>query len=261
MSGFSIDWLNLRESADHRARALPLLVRARHWLEDAGPGAVIIDLGAGTGSTLRAVNVSQAYWHLVDHDAALLAEARRRHGAEFALATHAVDLCEFDALPLQGARMISASALFDLVSKAFCDALVARLTHHRAALYAALSYDGLMRWTPTHRLDAAVLEAFNADQRRDKGLGPALGPQATSYLEQALSQRNYQVVVARSPWRLGPEDAALVCELCRGCAAAVRTVFDTEVLAQWLRYRLENARSGTCVVGHSDLWAQPLECG
>ncbi len=57
MSGFSIDWLDLREPADRHARNQDLLADAltvvivRHryspWLWD---------LGAGTGSTLRAVS-------------------------------------------------------------------------------------------------------------------------------------------------------------------------------------------------------------
>jgi hypothetical protein len=258
MSGFSIDWLDLREDADHRARAPQLLAQARTWLEAAGPSAAIVDLGAGTGSTLRAVNAQQAHWHLVDHDETLLTEARQRHGAEVVLDTHVADLREVQALPLQNAHVISASALFDLVSETFCDALAARLREHGAALYAALSYDGFMRWTPTHPLDAAVREAFNHDQRRDKGFGPALGPQAAVYLAQTLRQHHYEVEVASSPWMLGPQDAPLIRELCRGCAAAVVDVLDADALDDWLRYRLASAATGECVVGHLDLWAQPL---
>jgi trans-aconitate methyltransferase len=258
MSGFSIDWLDLREAADHRARAPQLLAQARSWLDAAGPDATIVDLGAGTGSTLRAFDTRKARWHLVDHDAALLSEARRRHGADLSLDTHVADLRDVHALPLHNAQVISASALFDLVSEPFCDALTARLCEHGAALYAALSYDGLMQWTPAHPLDAAVLEAFNQDQRRDKGFGPALGPQAAAYLNDALSRLNYKVTAVDSPWLLGPQDADLVRELCRGCAAAVAEVLDADALDDWLRFRLASAAAGECVVGHVDLWAEPL---
>jgi trans-aconitate methyltransferase len=259
MSGFSIDWLNLREAADHRARAPQLLEQARNWLDAAGPTAAIVDLGAGTGSTLRAVNAKSAHWHLVDHDDALLLEARRRHGDELTLDTHIADLREVHALPLHRAQLVSASALFDLVSTTFCDALATRLAAQGAALYAALSYDGLMHWTPAHPLDAAVREAFNEDQRRDKGFGgPALGPQAAAYLEQALRGLNYEVEVASSPWSLGPQDAELVRELCRGCAGAVIDVLDADALDDWLHFRLASAATGECVVGHLDLWARPL---
>ena len=42
MTGFSIDWLDLREGADRRARADKLLEQARHWLQsDAAPQSEI----------------------------------------------------------------------------------------------------------------------------------------------------------------------------------------------------------------------------
>ncbi|HWK53348.1 MAG TPA: class I SAM-dependent methyltransferase, partial [Hyphomicrobiales bacterium] len=168
MNQFAITWLDLREVADQRARAPALLQRAAGWLR-AAPTACVIDLGAGTGSTLRALRsagLEAPCWHLVDHDAALLNEARHRHADELTLRTHTRDLCDLDALPLEDGALVSASALFDLTSKAFCTGLVARLAQHGAALYAALNYDGDMRWTPAHPLDAAVLAAFNRDQQR-----------------------------------------------------------------------------------------------
>ncbi|HKH34927.1 MAG TPA: hypothetical protein VKA80_12340, partial [Beijerinckiaceae bacterium] len=53
MSGFSADWLALREPADHRARNRELLAQLRARF--AGQEAVtVVDLGSGTGSNLRA---------------------------------------------------------------------------------------------------------------------------------------------------------------------------------------------------------------
>ena len=63
MSGFSTDWLDLREDADRRARDRQLLVRARQWLHRDVPATqapVVVDLGAGTGSTLRAFDNSDS---------------------------------------------------------------------------------------------------------------------------------------------------------------------------------------------------------
>ena len=42
-------------------------------------------------------------------------------------------------------------------------------------LYAALSYDGRIAFTPSDPLDADIVAAVNAHQRTDKGFGPALG--------------------------------------------------------------------------------------
>ena len=132
MSGFSIDWLDLREGADRRARADKLLEQARHWLQsDAAPQSQIngVDLGAGTGSTLRAFsaasgsNKDSLSWHLVDQDALLLAQARLRHGDSHQLQTHELDLTDIAALPLEGVKLITASALFEPLSEDFIDRL------------------------------------------------------------------------------------------------------------------------------------------
>jgi hypothetical protein len=267
MSGFSISWLDLRESADHAARDKTLARAALRFL-DKPHGALLVDLGAGTGSTLRALSalaaVQRAYivWRLVDHDGALLDEALRRHGNECVIEDHKNDLRHVAELPLGGATLVSASALFDLASRDFVDTLLARLHKQGTGLYAALNYDGRTEWTPAHPLDDAVLQAFNKDQRTAKGLGEgaALGPDATGYLQTRCTALDYAVHIADSPWQLGPDDAALVRELISGIARAVAVGYelDAEALLHWKTFRLANAATGTCVVGHQDLLAVPV---
>ncbi len=80
MSGFSAEWLALREPADHRARNRDLLgALARRF---AGRDTLsVVDLGCGAGSNLRALAPAlprRQRWRLVDHDAALLGAARGR---------------------------------------------------------------------------------------------------------------------------------------------------------------------------------------
>ena len=59
MSSFSIAWLDMREGADFAARDKSLTTQLLHWLGQAtdtiSPDRIIVDLGAGTGSTLRAL--------------------------------------------------------------------------------------------------------------------------------------------------------------------------------------------------------------
>ncbi len=275
MSGFSVAWLDLREGADNAARDKTLAAQALDWLTsgDAGSMPIIVDLGSGTGSTLRAltpVGASPArdsprshngnfVWRLVDHDPALLNEALRRHSKTHVIEDHEADLLDLTTLPLTGARLVTASALFDLVSLSVVDALTERLVQHQAGLYAALNYDGITHWEPPHPLDGRVLAAFNQDQRRDKGLGLALGPDAADYLQMALSRAGYTVWIADSPWELGPDDAALVRELIPGIASAVAEGYglDKQALQAWQDFRLAHAATGRCVVGHQDVLALP----
>lgn len=264
MSGFSISWLDLREPADIGGRDKDLAMKALVALRDeqaAMAPRLAVDLGAGTGSTLRALldlGGDDILWRLVDLDGALLDEALLRHGQDFVIEDHQADLNIVEELPLSGARLVTASALFDLVSQQFVELLCSRIAVQGTGLYAALNYDGSMQWQPEHPFDAQVLAAFNHDQRRDKGFGEALGPDATRALQLALEPRGYSVQVAQSPWRLDGAHAELVIALVNGIADAVLETLDEESLAQWRKFRVDHAPSGTCIVGHTDLLALPV---
>ena len=267
--GFSTSWLDLREPADLAARDKALLASAATWLtETQAPAAgrgnrpCIVDLGAGTGSTLRAFSsqiTTNAVWRLVDHDTTLLEEARRRHGHLPGFTVQKADLREVATLPLHNARLVSASALFDLVSLEVVEQLAQRLAEQSSGFYAALNYDGLTRWDPPHPLDEPVLVAFNQDQQRDKGMGPALGPRSGAVLQSVFESLGYGVSRADSPWVLGPQDGSLVEELIKGIAGAVADGYGLDVLAlaQWQSFRLAAAARGHCIVGHTDILALP----
>ncbi|MCV0394792.1 MAG: class I SAM-dependent methyltransferase [Rhizobiaceae bacterium] len=251
---FSIDWLMLREGADRAARDPDLLERAQAWLAG-GDDPLAVDLGAGTGSTARAVGANAARWLLVDRDPVLLEEAR--HRLDDRAETIEADLAEVEDLPLDGARLVTASALFDLAGAEWIERIADAVAKRGAGLYAALTYDGRMEWQPRDADDQPVTEAFNRDQKRDKGLGEALGPDAGEALADAMRRRGYQVEIADSLWRLEGGQAALQRELLTGIAeAATRGGFDA---AGWLERRLVLTRSGHCSVGHVDILAVPRD--
>ena len=265
MSGFSINWLDLREPADMAARDKTLAAQVVEYLHtDADRSPVIVDLGSGTGSTLRALTLlgaKQCVWRLIDHDPALLNEALRRHGQHEIIEDYEADLLDIDALPLGAATLLSASALFDLASADLVDHLVEKLARQASAFYAALNYDGRTQWTPAHPFDQHVLQAFNEDQRRDKGLGPALGPQSSAHLQQALERAGYHVQIADSAWDLGPAQQQLVADLIRGIKGAVAAGYglDKQSLDDWEAFRLENSVTGRCIIGHLDVLAFPVK--
>lgn len=269
MSGFSIDWLDLREDADRLARDNDLRERAMQWLEG-NPSSdripVVVDLGAGTGSTLRALSRPEQKpltWRLVDHDHTLLAEAQRRHGDTHRIELCAADLSPVGKLPLEGARLVTASALFDLVSEDFLSELAkllqAQSQQSPVGIYAALNYDGSTHWTPEHPLDDAVLHAFNHDQRKDKGFGPALGPESGEAMQRLFTQAGFTAYSASTPWVLGGADQSMVIALITGIAGAVsdNPELEASALEDWVRFRQANVELGTCIVGHTDVLALP----
>lgn len=252
--GFSATWLALREPADHAARDDGLLAAAA---AAAGPSPVIVDLGSGTGSTLRAfapVLQRAAAWRLVDSDPALLAQAAASAGPDVAL--HELDLRRLDALPLQGASLVTASALLDLCSRDWLVSLATRLKEQSVAFYAALNYDGVMHWSVPDADDAEITAAFNRHQRTDKGFGPALGPDCAQIAAAVFAQAGFTVTEADSPWVLGRGEAGLQRQLCDGIAGAAAEIGVTGA-HQWAARRHALVEGGQCHIGHRDLLALP----
>lgn len=278
MSGFSPDWLALREPADHRARNRDLLTRLAERLRERASISVV-DLGCGAGSNLRALAPSLSmdqHWRLVDHDPALLAVARERiaawsdhaetvagdlvatkNGRRLTVSFAEADLArDLDRVLHGEPDLVTAAALFDLVSADWIGGFSDRVTAQGAAFHTALTYNGEESWAPPHPADSAMLAAFHAHQGGDKGFGPSAGPAASRRLAEAFTRDGYEVRLGESPWQLGDGDAALVRELALGIAAAVAETgcVPEATIAAWRDARLSGA---SCRVGHTDVLALP----
>src|SRR5215468_650593 len=151
VSGFSAEWLALREPVDWRSRsALVTEVVANRFPR--GRTVRAVDLAAGAGSNTRflarAVPGPQD-WLLLDHDASLL-ERARQHAGLAAIETRVVDLSRTDALSelLAERDLVTASALLDLVSEEWLRAVCSVCRRARSAVLFALSYDGRMSCSP-----------------------------------------------------------------------------------------------------------------
>ena len=254
---FSIDWLDLREPADAAARDAGLIADLARWAGGRDP--VVLDLGSGTGSSYRALAQQiGGRWTLTDIDASLLDEAVRRHGGEAGFGSvQRLDLMAGleEVLAAQRPDIVTGSALIDLASADWLDRLAAALPRH-AALYMALSYDGVEHWHPAPPAEAAGHAAFLTHQRRDKGFGPALGPDAAAHLADALRARGWEVSLARSDWRLNDGQRALITALADGAAEAVAETgaLAPETLEDW---RAARRSADRVTVGHLDLLALP----
>jgi len=280
---FSAEWLALREPVDHRSRNATL-ARALSAHFATRERIAIVDLGCGTGSNLRATAPllpGHQEWLLVDYDAALLAVARQRLAAWADTATEdggtlrlrkgkralnvrfrQADLAGgVDAVVGEGVDLVTASALFDLISEDWIGRFAAAVARRRAAFFTVLTYDGTDAFAPAHRLDAAVIAAFARHQQQDKGFGVAAGPQGAAALKRQFTAVGYQVTEAASPWRIGAGDAALAGDLLRGIAAAVGETATVSAgdLDDWLAFRLSvlDRAEALLLTGHQDTLAVP----
>ena len=275
---FDPAWLALREPVDHRSRApaaVSLLERA--WR--AGGWSRVVDLGSGTGSNLRYLAPRLPgirSWTLVDHDGELLAGAAVPGDAGATRVVGDLATAGLDAIGESNADLVTASALLDLVSKEWLGALAAACRESGSAALFALSYDGGIQWHAAEGDlrpaddpdDSLVRRSVNAHQRRDKGLGPALGPMAGLTAEMTFRAAGYRAWLLLSPWRLGPGDAELARALVGGWeAAAVERLReasparsgDVDRVRSWAERRratIEGGRFGL-TVGHLDLLALP----
>ncbi len=265
MSGFSAEWLALRERYDLAARNPNVLDAVAASLK-ALPSVRVVDLACGSGSTMRALHThfpARQHWDLVDNDPDLLAVARDGDPAKgITLNTVRLDLNrDLDAALDTTVGLITTSALLDLVSKTWLDRFLGKARSRSVPIYAALTYDGRTDLSPADPLDAAIVSAVNRHQRTDKGFGPALGPAAAASAIAGCEALGYSVVSGESDWVIYPDDRAMQNELLEGWASAARDIgmlSDAEI-ASWLARRRAAVSEGVSSlrVGHVDFFAFP----
>ena len=262
---FDAVWLAAREPADHRSRSEELMSLLRQAWRKRG-WSQVLDLGSGTGSNMRYLAPrlpGDQNWTLVDHDADLLARADPPRHVRLNRVTG--DLGVAGLAAVQHAHLVTGSALLDLVSEAWLRSLVDACRSGSCGALFALTYDGRIEWSDVDPDDASVRRLVNAHQRRDKGLGAALGPSAGAAAERLFVAAGYRTWLRPSPWTLGPADTALVTSLIDGweraaCEMSPGPKFVASVRA-WAERRRRAAAGASSfpTVGHLDVLALPVE--
>lgn len=281
---FSAEWLALREPVDSAARSAALTRALADVLHPHLPLRAL-DLAAGTGANARYVadHVSGAQeWLLIDHDPALLSHVAPRmsiwafargreiskeglltvrgQGFECSFDRRQADLRTLDDPAIfSGRTLVAASALLDLVSGPWMQALAARCRAADAAALFALTYDGRMSCSPAEAEDERIRALVNAHQRTDKGFGPALGPDAVDAAAAHFADVGYQIRREPSDWVLDSGSHELQRQLIDGWAKAAIAVAPSEAtsVVSWRARRLEHVEHdrSELVVGHEDLAA------
>lgn len=263
----SADWLDLREPADAAARAEELVEPVRRYLAGR-PLATVHDLGAGTGSMSRwlAPRLPGAqHWVLHDRDPDLLKRAAdgiartTADGAPVTVEVREDDITELRPGDLDGASLVTASALLDMLTTEEIDGIVAACASAGCPVLLTISVVGRVELTPSDPLDAPIAEAFNAHQRRTFAGRRLLGPDAAHAAAGAFRRYGMDVRLHPSPWRLGPDQAELAAEWLRGWldAACEQRPELAGPARSYESRRLADARAGQLrvVVHHCDLLA------
>jgi hypothetical protein len=264
MSGFSTEWLALREPYDRRARNAAVTDAVAAAFADRSSFG-IVDLACGTGSNFRALSPrlkARQNWRLVDNDLSLLGRVPKATSPHITITTVPVDLFHDLEAALDGAvDLVTTSALLDLVSDEWLERLTVEAAARRLPVYATLSYDGRIELMPVDAADAAVIASVNAHQRTDKGFGPALGPAAAKTAIERFERLGYSVARGEADWVFGPADREIQIETLSGWATAAREIGKLALadVVGWLTRRrdLVSAGHSSIRVGHLDLFARP----
>ncbi len=297
-------WLAVRRAADELARAasVPLIEQLAAHLtspmpEDhdhdtsRGPSAAasddiprriaFVDVGAGTGANQEWLGpqvqqrMGHAWaqdWNLLDHDASLLAQARPSSHEWLPDTTRHVGGVEEVGIVLgrlHRSRVVTCSALLDLLTADQIDSLVRACVAGSEGALLSLSVTGEVRLDPQNANDTLVADLFNRHQRggdaRNTGTDgdSTLGPDGWHHAERAFEAAGWTVELATTAWRLGPDDEALTRRLLTERAGAARRATDDREKRQqvdaWLAGRLGDidADQLRMSVDHVDVLALP----
>jgi SAM-dependent methyltransferase len=255
---FDPAWLALREGYDHAVRDRAL---TEAFVKALGATPKLVDLGCGTGSNLRYLAPhlpGTQRWICIDYDPRLLACLSEQCPEGVDVETYELDLAaDLEAITIGHGMGVTGAALLDLASAVWLDRLAAHC--REAVLLMTLSFDGRMIWDPIDAADEAVNDAFCRHQRSDKGFGPALGPDAASYLAERLEGSGHDVLVAPSDWVFRGEDVEILRSMVDGVSAAAGEADPRLELDAWRARRREeiDAQALSLTVGHIDVLALP----
>jgi hypothetical protein len=250
VSAAFVRWLELREPADAAARSRDLVEELRRHLPAAGP-LVIHDLGGGSGAMgrwLAPLLPHPQHWVIHDRDKDLLALAVADPPAGVTVEARRSDITRLAPEDLDGASVVVASALLDMLTADELRRMLAACSGHRILI--AMTVTGRVNFAPPEPLDVPLGVAFNAHQRRDGRLGPDAVPAA-------LDALGGDVLVRPSPWHLGADHAELMTAWFGGWVdAACEKEPDLASEAGPYRHR-RLAQAHAATVEHADLLVLP----
>jgi len=212
-----IRYLASKKTVDDRALNQRVWRAMTALLEGGRPN--VLELGAGTGTMVeRAVSgaggIQPRAWTLVDSQAGLLAEARRRLEGRvpFELRYVTADAQEYISTTEDRFGLVAAHAFIDLFDLESLVPGIVRLAEAGGCALFTVCFDGLSAWEPQvdRELDARIVELYHRtmDERVTAGR-PSGDSRSGRHLLTLLPRLGHRVVEAgASDWVVYPRDGA-----------------------------------------------------
>jgi hypothetical protein len=220
----------------------------------------IIDLGAGTGANQRWLAPRLPFrqrWVHLDHDPAI-SRSLPLPDDTMIIDDSVEVLAHLLASRSGGGRLVTCSALLDVLTTAQLYAVCNAVIENRVPALFSLTVTGMLCVTPTDPDDQLLLDAFNDHQRR---AGRA-GPDATSLASNALQAGGFRVLCQETPWQLSAASGRAFVEQVlqeRIAAAVAQDPALVPAAATWLELRhLQLANDVLRIdLGHCDILGIP----
>lgn len=284
-----IQWLAHRFACDAEARNHEIEHKFLAFFEQHQTALKVVDVGSGTGANFKyyfSRIPHQQEWILIEQNGDLI-EACRAGLQTFAnekgyncqvqaklltitdsgkTATVWVMQGSVDHLEqltdLPRTDVVTANAVFDLLSYEQFDTLVGKLARHDVCLLATLNYYETS-FLPFSEKDHRFMRWYHMHMKRPQPFGIAMGPDCSKEMLDLLTQHHMMIEQEGSQWHLKKSHTTMHHYLLHFIEHALAELNlspeEKQDFSAWLDYRkkLCRARELEIIIDHSDIFAYP----
>ncbi|MFP4090101.1 MAG: hypothetical protein ACLFUB_01765 [Cyclobacteriaceae bacterium] len=283
-----VQWLSHRYPCDTAARNPEIEKKCLDYFKDKSV-LKVVDVGAGTGNNFQyyfSKFNQQQHWTLLEQDEALIEACRHslmayceKHEYEVRQEKNGLQI-KFDGrsaevvfcrgklqqiekcVDLKQTDLVTANAVFDLLSFEDFEEFVIKLTAWNVCLMATLNYYETS-FLPFSEEDGRFINYYHTHMLRPQPDGIAMGPNCSEEMLDLLSRHQMLIEQEASQWHLKKYDTTMHHYILHFFDHALRELnlspHEQEEVEAWLRSkrRLSDQHQLEIIVDHSDIFAYP----
>ena len=283
-------WLAHRFACDAQARHHEIEHKFLAFFEQHQTALKVVDVGSGTGANVRyyfdriphtqewtligqstqlldeGVNSLSAFaqendygWQHQSNNTFVLTDAEKT--ATIKLVSGSIEHIE-QLADLPQADIVTANAVFDLLSFEQFDALVEKLAQHDVCLLATLNYYETS-FLPFFKEDHRFLRWYHMHMKRPQPMGIAMGPDCSEEMLDLLAQHHMMIEQEGSQWHLKKCDSTMHRYLLHFIEHAIAELSlspeEKQDFDAWINKKKDLCRQRELeiIVDHSDIFAYP----
>ena len=230
-TNFTIQWLEERFTYDSQARNKAVEKMGLHYFQDKS-NISILDIGSGTGASciyfMEKIAANQI-WTLVELNPDLAKASLQRIAGFTHKEGYIVQKSDYqiflqkdrkfitvkvlqqsfleleDYIDFGGIDWVTATAVFDLLTKEMFESFITPLIDRKIPLLATINYEG-MSILPASPENQFYTDLYTAHMQRPQTFGTTMGGDTTKVAQQLFRQKNTAYEIGKSNWEITPND-------------------------------------------------------